>query len=442
MPIATNKVPRAERRDIPHYLLDYIGLDEEPWTVGKFVKEARKIVDEIRARGKLPILVGGTHFYTQSLLFEDAVIDESWERRSVEEQEKRWPILGKSSEEMLKELQSVDPLMASKWHPKDVRKIRRSLQIWLETGQKASELYAQQRTARNKSNVVAAGGEHSRTAPFDSPRGPAEVSLGLHPPLRYDTLIFWVYRDPDVLKERLDERVDEMIDQGLLAEVEYIDAERREQGRRGASVDTTKGIWVAIGYKEFQDYLRALREGADNLRLASYKQAAVNLTKIATRQYAKQQDRWIRLKLMKALADVQAEGRMFLLERQGEATSAEALAYAITCDFLAGKPLPEPHSLSKTASVILDITKAVTQKIKNDYVRHCELCDTTVATERSWKDHLNSRKHKGLLKPRRDHRSGGQEHARATHPSDLASSTSANSINNSSVVLDFPVKGA
>ena len=417
MPIATNKIPVAERHDIPHHLLDCISLCEEPWTANRFVQEARTVVDKVREKKKLPILVGGTLYYIQSLLFEDAVVDKREAHLSTEEQEKRWPILGKSSEEMLEELKKVDPVMARKWHPKDARKIRRSLQIWLETGKQASEIYAKQRQARNKSEVIDPVGGSSRTALFDGRTGP-EISSSQHPSLRYDTLVFWLYKDPEALKERLDKRVDEMITQGLLAEIEYMDADYREQRRVGTLVDTTKGIWVAIGYKEFGDYIDAIRKGADDSRLANHKRKGAELTKIATRQYAKRQDRWIRLKFVKALAEVQAEARLFLLDRGDEATSAETVSYGVTCAFLAGKPLWEPRSLSQTASAILDPTKGVALNANDDYVRHCNLCGTTVTTKQSWKDHTNSRKHKGLLKPPRNFKDRGQEIAQAIHAGD------------------------
>ncbi|MCJ1285207.1 hypothetical protein MMC26_004546 [Xylographa opegraphella] len=417
LPIATNKIAVAERHDIPHHLLDCIGLYDEPWTAHRFVQEARTVVDKVRGKGKLPILVGGTHYYIQSLLFEDGVVDKSEAHISTEEQEQRWPILGKDGEEMLEELKKVDPAMARKWHPKDARKIRRSLQIWLETGKKASEIYAEQRPARKESDVVGAVGKSSEIAQFDSRTRPENLS-NQHSSLCYDTLVFWLYRDPVALKESLDKRVDEMITRGLLAEVEYMDADYREQRRVGTLVDTTRGIWVAIGYKEFKDYIDAIRDGADALRVADHKRIGAELTKIATRQYAKRQDRWIRLKLVKALAEVQADGRLFLLDRGDEANSAETISYFVAIDFLAGKPLREPRSLSRTASAILDPAKVVAQDVKDDYVRHCNLCGTTVTTKRSWNDHTKSRKHKALLKAPRNFEYQDHEIAHAIHAGD------------------------
>lgn len=68
LPIITNKVTSAERKGVPHYLLGFLDT-REVWQVGRFVREAAKIIDDIRARGRLPILVGGSHYYVQSLLF-------------------------------------------------------------------------------------------------------------------------------------------------------------------------------------------------------------------------------------------------------------------------------------------------------------------------------------------------------------------------------------
>ncbi|MCJ1247189.1 hypothetical protein MMC30_004403 [Trapelia coarctata] len=393
LPIATNKITDDERKGIPHHLLGCIGLEEEPWTVGKFVEEAGKIVEEMRGRGKLPVLVGGTHYYTQSLLYRNVNLKETEkdERISPEEQEKRWPILQKSGEEMLEKLRKVDPTMAAKWHPNDTRKIRRSLEIWLETGKTASELYAEQRTTK------------PTTTPTEALSIPESVTQGTHPPPRYDTLIFWLYDDPEILRERLNDRVDEMIKQGLLTEVETMERAHRDLESAGFKVDTTKGIWVAIGYKEFKEHLEALRSGASETQLERTEQTGIELTQIATRQYAKRQDRWIRLKLFQSFRDVQAADKFFLLDRSDASRPIEKTACDIAGAFLAGEPLPDPLSLSATAATILNSDKVVGADRATSYTRYCELCGTTVTTAKDWELHMKSKKHKYMLKPPREH---------------------------------------
>lgn len=392
LPIATNKITDEERRGTPHHLLGCIGLDEEPLTVGKFVEQAGKIAEEMRGRGKLPVLVGGTHYYTQSLLFRNVNLKgtENEEHISTEEQERRWPILRKSGEEMLEELRKVDPIMAAKWHPNDTRKIRRSLEIWLETGKTASELYAEQRATKPTTTPT----EASSNAEIGGPN--------THPPLRYDTLIFWLYDDPEILRERLDNRVDEMIKQGLLAEVKTMERVQRELEDAGCKVDPTKGIWVAIGYKEFKEHLEVIQSGASKTSLQKTSQLGVELTRIATRQYAKRQDRWIRLKLLQSFRDVQAGDKFFLLDRSDALNPPERTACDIARAFLAGEPLPAPSSLSASAAMILNSDRVIGADRATNYTRRCELCGITVTTAKDWELHLKSRKHKYMLKPPRE----------------------------------------
>ena len=403
LPIATNKISVEEKKGIPHHLLGCIDLHEVPWTVGKFVAEAGKIIREIRSRGKVPILVGGTHYYTQSLLLRSTVLEDTAEYISTEEQDKRWPILASMGEEMLEELWKVDPVMAARWHPKDSRKIRRSLEIWLRTGKKASEIYAEQRSIRNESFLDSNSGEVQGTAPANLLEGNGPISPGTSPSLRYDTIIFWMYETLEVLKERLSNRVDDMVKNGLLAEVGYMEAIHRSIAQRGLLVDTTKGIWVAIGYKEFKDHLEAIRAGVDEKSLEMSKQQGVELTKIATRQYARRQDRWIRLKLLQALQDIGAADKLFILDRSDMSVPIESSATGIAKSFLSGEPLREPTSLSQTAHEILSSSRSGVKRA-NDYVRQCDLCDVTTTTEKSWQEHVRSRKHRNMLRLPREHK--------------------------------------
>ena len=401
LPIATNKISQDERKGIPHHLLGCIGLEEETWTVGKFVEEARTTIAEIRSRGKLPILVGGTHYYTQSLLFTESVLNPNDRWLPVAEQEKKWPILAASGAEMYGELQKVDPVMAARWHPKDVRKIRRSLEIWLQTGKRASETYAEQRNGKCRPERES---EVSKldSAPIQTLESPA---VGLKPAslLRYDTLLLWVYSDLDVLRERLNKRVDGMINGGLLQEIESMEAFRRKQSETGAAVDTTRGIWVAIGYKEFGEYFEALRGGSDRVRLQQLKEQCTEQMKAATRQYAKSQIRWIRLRLLQEIRGANSADKMFLLDGSDLKTWSEAVedvAEVLTEGFLSGRPLPSPLGISKVSAAILSSDEPDRETVVR--TQSCELCQVTVTTEKDWEQHLKSKQHKSLLKSQRN----------------------------------------
>ena len=395
LPITTNKISLEERKAIPHHLLGCVKLYEEPWTVQQFRNRATNIIEGIRSRNKLPILVGGTHYYTQSLLFKDAVLTEvEIEHLDHEEQERQWPILNASTEDMLKELRRVDPIMAQRWHPKERRKIRRSLEIWLTTGRKASDVYDQQR-------LVTTGFysqyDHSAGNPTGSTNGVEQRSgMESKPALHYDTLIFWTHANPEVLNARLENRVDAMVLDGLLSEVGSMYKYLLDQEQQGITVDQTRGIWVAIGFKENLPYLM---HGNDLERL---KKEGIERTKVATRQYAKRQVRWIKLRLQRAIATANSGHKFFLLDTtdlKRWSQNVEEKARDITEAFLCGSALPKPESLSNAAKEALVVTEGEPMA-----ATYCEACDKTLMSEGQWVRHLKSKGHKSAVRPRVDWR--------------------------------------
>ncbi|KAI4767093.1 tRNA isopentenyltransferase-like protein, partial [Aureobasidium sp. EXF-8845] len=269
LPVITNKMPEDERDGIPHHLLGCISLNEETWTVGNFVSNALAKISEIRARGRLPILVGGTHYYTQSLLFHDALANKAQEEEPAQNAE-RPAIFEEPTEVLLAKLREVDPVMADRWHPNDRRKIQRSLEIWLQTGRKASDIYEEQRTRRETASHEVLSDDTQ------------DASL-----LRMRTLVLWVGAQSDMLSKRLDTRVDKMVTQGLLDEVSTLSDFYDSRIADSESIDTTRGIWVAIGYKEFLEYQAALRKGDTSpTQLSKLLAQAIEKTKAGTRQYA------------------------------------------------------------------------------------------------------------------------------------------------------------
>lgn len=394
LPIITNKITAEEQHGVPHHLLGCIGLNEHTWVVGTFVKKALGVIEEIRSRGKLPILVGGTHYYTQSLLFHDRLAeteecDEPY-REFVPDTKQQWPFLQEPTEVLLEELRKVDPVMADRWHPNDRRKIQRSLEIYLQTGRKASSVYAEQRRGIVGPSEVATG---SDTGPVPT-RGPA---------LRFPMLIFWVHAENNALRDRLDGRVEKMLASGLLDEVKTLTAFADNEIANGRDINETRGIWVSIGYKEFKAYATALRDGdANDQQLKKLKGEAVEKTQAATRQYAKRQLRWIRIKLINALAEAKASSSLYLLDGSDVSsfdTTVVAPALQLTHDFLSSSlPLPEPASVSDIASDMLvprrDYDYAATpEKWTRQY---CELCGVTCVTEDQWAMHTKSKAHRKL----------------------------------------------
>ena len=392
LPIITNKITTEEQQGIPHHLLGRIGLHEQTWVVGRFVKRALGIIDEIRSRGKLPILVGGTHYYTQSLLFPDLLAereDGGEEDGYVPDVEKEWPILQESTEVLLSELKKVDPVMANRWHPNDRRKIQRSLQIYLQSGRKASDVYVEQRQTSARQNDCGESQMEGVTVQTNTTRFP--------------TLLFWVHADNDSLRPRLDRRVDNMLEHGLMDEVKALSAFADAESMAGRDVDFSRGIWVSIGYKEFKAYIEALGEGQlGEEQLELLRAEAIERTQIATRQYAKRQIRWIRIKLVNALAQAQSAKSLFLLDGSDiESYDANVLAPALelTESFLnASQPLPEPSFLSPTAADLLAPRRDYDLAAKPEkWIRkYCDLCGVTCVTEDQWMMHTKSKTHRKL----------------------------------------------
>ena len=385
LPITTNKLSSEERKGIPHHLLGCVTLGEEQWTVKQFVERATGIIQEIRLRGRLPILVGGTHYYTQSLLFGDTLVkDDETDNFVCDEQANKWQLLDASAEDMLKELRKVDPEIAMQWHPSDRRKIRRSLEIWLKTGKKASEIYKQQKTQSPNVESVVRDEGHVPNSSDASARSYA----------RCDPLIFWIHAPLAVLKSRLEDRVDTMIAHGLLEEVTAMQDFLQDRTRRNDIIDQSHGIWVAIGYKEFLPYI------LDASRPKMLRQKCIERTKSATRQYAKRQDRWIRLRLQRALSAADLMHRMFLLDATDFSQWSErvdAKAQDITAAFIGGSALPEPDSLSDAAMRLL-----VPPEEEAKVPRYCESCEKTLMFHREWIAHLKSRGHHVSVRPRID----------------------------------------
>ncbi|KAL8781706.1 MAG: hypothetical protein Q9194_000209 [Teloschistes cf. exilis] len=390
LPVATNQLPFPERKSIPHHLLGCIKPTEDPWNVGKYVRAATKIIESIVARGKLPILVGGTHYYMQSLLFKRTLVNQlEPEGETVEAQEIKWPILAASTSEMLEQLRRVDPELATKWHPHDRRKIRHSLEVYLTSGRQPSNIYREQREA--------ASPNESRQFPRDQCNSLAtdNTSSGA-PSLQLDPLVLWTYAELDKLSTRLNTRVEQMVEDGLIEEILSLHKSLQNFEQTLSKVDQTSGIWTAIGFKEFASYITASSAGnSGSDHIEKLKQDGVNLTQIATRQYARQQQRWIRGKLLRALQDHHKLDQIVLLDStqlaQWQQNVEEPAVHAVSTFLKGNPPLASPTVVHPVLVPIVD---------PNVKARYCNVCNATVMTQREWDAHPRSKRHrKATTKP-------------------------------------------
>ncbi|KAJ1794092.1 tRNA dimethylallyltransferase, mitochondrial, partial [Coemansia sp. RSA 2399] len=200
--IITNKVTKEETLGVPHHLLGFVEPNKE-YSVQRFEQDALQKISEIHQRNRVPILVGGTNYYIQSVLFRKSLISNNRTAGSLDdladaektpaEREFEASKSDVGNQELWEELKRVDPLMAEKWHPNNRRKVLRSLEVSCTTGKKHSEWIQESETARVKEET-----------------------------LRFPTLLFWLYAETDVLNKRLDERVDKMVERGLFDEVSQL----------------------------------------------------------------------------------------------------------------------------------------------------------------------------------------------------------------------------
>ncbi|KAL8377903.1 hypothetical protein RB595_008541 [Gaeumannomyces hyphopodioides] len=409
LPIITNKISAEEQRGIPHHLLGNIGLDEPTWTVHEFRREADSVIREIRSRGRLPIVVGGTHYYADGLLFDDRLVTRADEAKVGGDQEQQndlqlsdeEPSLQDApTETLLARLREVDPVMAERWHPNDRRKIWRSLQIYLTTGRRASDIYAEQQRRRDEAKQQQQQQARTTGAAVAAP---------------WNALLFWVYSRRDVLNARLDRRVDAMLERGLVDETRELHNYYLGRVAAGEHIDRTSGIWQSIGFAQMESYLDALRrqqQQGDNddeitspARLDALRRSSVEAVKGATRRYAKHQSRWIMYKTLPLLQDEGALGHLFLVDSTNAGTGAAWTvdvadkAGDVAARYLAGDALPAPESLSETAAEVLRASlEAVNGRRVTWSARTCDVCRTTLVTEELWQTHANGNRHKRAVK--------------------------------------------
>ncbi len=239
MTVGTAAPTQAEMEGVPHYMVG-VADPAEQWSAARYVQEAAPIVDDILARGKLPILVGGTGLWLDALLqgrdFAAGSAGDALRARLRREYEE------KGVGPLLEELRQADPEAAGCLHPADVKRILRALEVWRGTGE-----------------TISAHNAATRALP---PRYEA-VKLGLR------------FADREDMKRLIDRRVERMVEQGLLDEVRAL-AERR--------VPRDATAMQAIGYKE----LLGVLEGTKTMEEAAAE------VKLRSRQYAKRQLTWLR----------------------------------------------------------------------------------------------------------------------------------------------------
>ena len=238
MDVATAKPSEEEKQGVPHHLMDFLEPSES-FSVARYCELAKGAIQDIAARGKLPIIAGGTGLYVDALLtdmrFEEQYEDPALRVLITTE------LMEKGVDKMLDEIRTFDPESADRLSiERNPKRIVRCIEVYRSTGMTQTELNQKQRNAESPYQVV---------------------KIGL------------TASEREFLYERIDRRVDMMVENGLVEE-----ARRFYQGSFG---DTAA---AAIGYKELLPYLEG--EQDHDVCIANLKRA--------TRRYAKRQLTWFR----------------------------------------------------------------------------------------------------------------------------------------------------
>ena len=239
MTIGTAAPTEQEMDGVPHHMVA-VADPAEQWSAARYTEMAVPIIDDILARGKLPVLVGGTGLWLDALVKGHGFAGGhagGEVRKQLQQRLEREGI-----EPILEQLRQVDPDSAERLHPSDEKRILRALEVWLETGK-----------------TITQHNEETKKIP---PRYDA-VWIGLQ------------FADRQDMRDLIDRRVDKMVEEGLLEEV---------RGLLQSGLARNSTAMQAIGYKEFLGVL----DGTMTVN------EALEEVKLRSRQYAKRQLTWLR----------------------------------------------------------------------------------------------------------------------------------------------------
>lgn len=237
MDIGSAKPSVEEMQGIKHYMLDFVS-PEERYNVADYKEEAINAIQEILKKGKVPIVVGGTGLYVDSLIYGIEYPKMEFDEEYRKELEKRAEVEG--LEKLYEEAQKIDPEAMKIISTNDRKRIIRVLEIYKSTGKTKT----QQEIESRKNEVP------------------------------YDYKVFAINMDRELLYDRINRRVDIMIEQGLVEEVKSITEK----------YNNYPTAMQALGYKEIKEYLDGFLT----------KEEAIEKVKQETRRYAKRQLTWFR----------------------------------------------------------------------------------------------------------------------------------------------------
>ncbi|XP_073521712.1 tRNA dimethylallyltransferase isoform X1 [Phyllobates terribilis] len=369
--IITNKVTAEEQQLCKHHMISCVDPLVTNFTVVDFRNKAVALIEDIFSRDKIPIVVGGTNYYIESLLWKVLVNTGSPPGEKTAGHgdqvmaDRKTELEKLDFTELHARLKNVDPEMAAKLHPHDKRKVARSLQVFEESGISHTE--------------------HLKRQQEEDGGGPLGGSL------RYQHhCILWLHSDQEVLNARLNARVDEMLEMGLIQELQDFHKRYNEKIIAQLGQDYQHGIFQSIGFKEFHEYLvtKDITLGQADILL----QKGIDALKQRTQKYAKKQNKWVQNRFLKRPGP--NVPRVYGLEVTDISVwDKNVLSPAIQIvSSLLQDQLPDMKPM--------DIASDSIESKRTS--RLCDLCDRIIIGDREWAAHTKSKSHLHHVKKRRN----------------------------------------
>lgn len=409
--IASAKATIEEQSKAVHHMLDVCDVTTKSFTVVDFRDAALPIIDHLLKNEKLPIIVGGTNYYIESLLWKVLVspppdkvdsehsasktdhnpktisatyniasVDEILKELSPEQMENKDPLI------LHKLLETIDPARAQRLHPNDDRKVRRALEVYMNTGKSITDFFKTQKKDFGSSYL---GG-----------------------PLRYNHIImFWLKSDQEKLNARIDARIDGMIAQGIIFEIRKCYNLLKKELAGKEELDQRRGMAQAIGFKEFIPYLEKYQDERFDEQITEFIKARGGISgiqnsisvadkpeglplleecleelRLRTKQYSKKQVRWLNNRF------IANKGRLIPPLTVLDSTNAEINWHEDV--YLKAENVVESYMKNVKADLQpLNPLVCPKNNIRMDITYFCEVCDRRFVGEYQWNMHKNSKRH-------------------------------------------------
>lgn len=384
--IVTAKATKTEQSMAKHHLLDVVDAGNN-FTVVDFRDIALPIINNLLGANKIPIIVGGTNYYIESALWKVLVnpLNDNRKRKTEDEDDAKavegsdqWHTTdqfeGRTSAELHKLLQSVDPDSAQRLHPNDIRKIKRALEVFENHGKTMTAIINEQKT-------TAGGNDYGG-------------------PLRYEhTILFWLQCDQEILNKRLDSRIDDMLSQGLVTEIRNFYNLAKQNSNQ---VDSTKGALQSIGLKEFLPYLEKYDEKEDERLIEFFTsdktseqsppesfillKSCLETLRLVTKRYSRNQPKWIRNRFLRSVN--RQVPPMYALSTSNPDNWNEDVY--LKAEKVIQSYIDDTESDLKPCEQLDNPRKDLDPNVTN----FCETCKKPFVGEFQWNLHIKSKRHK------------------------------------------------